>query len=182
MINFLYKFKLYLIIFSTFFIFFSHIKAEIINKIDVEGNKRVSSETIIMFSGVSLKEDLSENDLNNVLKQLYDTNFFELVNVKLENNTLRIDVKENPIIQDVIYSGIESSDILKKIKENITLKPRSSFNDVRLIKDKEKISNKLKLLGYYFAEIDTSIEELDDNKVNLIYDISLGKKSKIKKI
>tara|TARA_B100000989_G_scaffold175595_1_gene131708 strand:- start:393 stop:2258 length:1866 start_codon:yes stop_codon:yes gene_type:complete len=53
---------------------------------------------------------------------------------------------------------------------------------VRLIKDKENISTKLKLLGYYFAEIDTSIEELNDNKVNLIYDISLGKKSKIKKI
>ena len=182
MINLLDKFKLYLIIFSIFFIFASYAKAEMINKINIEGNKRVSSETIIMFSGVSLKKDLSENDLNNILKKLYDTNFFELVNVKVENGVLRIKVKENPIIQDVIYSGIKSSEILKKIKEDTTLKSRSSFNDVILIKDKENIATKLKLLGYYFAEIDTSIEELNDNKINLIYDISLGKKSKIKKI
>jgi len=180
--NLLYKFKLYLIILLTFFIFTSFVKAEIINKIDVEGNQRISSETIVMFSGVSLKEDLSENDLNIVLKQLYDSNFFELVNVKVENNILFIKVKENPIIQDVIYNGVKSSEILKKIKEDIILKPRSSFNDVRLIKDKETITTKLKSLGYYFAEIETSIEEMSDNKVNLIYDISLGKKSKIKKI
>jgi len=180
--NLLYKFKLYLIILLTFFIFTSFVKAEIINKIDVEGNQRISSETIVMFSGVSLKEDLSENDLNIVLKQLYDSNFFELVNVKVENNILFIKVKENPIIQDVIYNGVKSSEILKKIKEDIILKPRSSFNDVILIKDKETITTKLKSLGYYFAELDTSIEEMRDNKVNLIFDISLGKKSKIKKI
>ena len=182
MLNLLCKLRLYLIILLTFFIFTFYVKAEIINKINIEGNQRVSSETIIMFSGVSLKDDLSENDLNVVLKQLYDSNFFELVNVKVENNILIIKVKENPIIQDVIYNGIASSEILKKIKENIILKPRSSFNDVRLIKDKETITTKLKSLGYYFAEIETSIEEMSDNKVNLIYDISLGKKSKIKKI
>jgi len=182
MFNLLYKFRLYLIIFLTLFSFICYAKAEIINKISIEGNQRVSSETIIMFSGVSLNEDLSEKDLNNVLKQLYDSNFFELVNVKVVNNTLSIKVKENPIIQDVIYSGVKSSDILEKIKENVLLKSRSSFNDVRLIKDKEKITTKLKSLGYYFAEIDTSIEELSDNKVNIIYNISLGKKSKIKKI
>ena len=124
MLNLLYKLKLYLIILLTFFSFTSYIKAEIINEIKVEGNQRVSSETIIMFSGVSLKEDLSENDLNNALKQLYDSNFFELVNVKVENNTLIIKVKENPIIQNVIYNGIESSEILKKIKENVILKSR----------------------------------------------------------
>ncbi len=182
MFNLLYKFRLCLIIFLTLFSFICYAKAEIINKISIEGNQRVSSETIIMFSGVSLNEDLSEKDLNNVLKQLYDSNFFELVNVKVVNNTLSIKVKENPIIQDVIYSGVKSSDILEKIKENVLLKSRSSFNDVRLIKDKEKITTKLKSLGYYFAEIDTSIEELSDNKVNIIYNISLGKKSKIKKI
>ena len=53
MLNLLYKLKLYLIILLTFFSFTSYIKAEIINEIKVEGNQRVSSETIIMFSGVA---------------------------------------------------------------------------------------------------------------------------------
>ena len=90
-----------------------------------------------MFSGVSEKDDLSENDLNQVLKNLYDSNFFELVSVKLENNTLTINVKENPIIQNINYEGIKSDDLLSDLKKNVVLKSRSSFNEILLKKDKE---------------------------------------------
>ena len=160
----------------------NNLKAETVNKIIVEGNDRVSPETVIMFSGVSVNDDLSENNLNQVLKQLYGSNFFELVSVKIENNILRIKVKEYPIIQNVIYEGIKSDDMLEKIKNEVNLKSRSSFNEIILTKDKESIASKLKNLGYYFAEIDTSVEELSDNKVNLVFNVSIGKKAKIKKI
>ena len=74
------------------------LKAQIIDKINIEGNKRISSETIIMFTGVSISDDLNEGDLNDILKKLYDTDFFDLVSVKILSNTLIIKVKENPII------------------------------------------------------------------------------------
>tara|TARA_X000000950_G_scaffold276241_1_gene363761 strand:- start:685 stop:2874 length:2190 start_codon:yes stop_codon:yes gene_type:complete len=160
----------------------NNLKAEIVKKIIVEGNNRVSPDTIIMFSGVSLNDDLSEDNLNLVLKQLYSSNFFELVSVKIKNNILKINVKEYPIIQNVIYDGIKSSEILEDVTSEVNLKSRSSFNEILLIKDKESISTKLKTRGYYFADIDTSVEELSDNKVNLIFNISIGKKAKIKKI
>jgi len=182
MINSIYKFKLIIISMFVFILSMSNLKAETINKIIVEGNDRVSIETIIMFSGVSVNDDLSENNLNQVLKQLYGSNFFELVSAKIENNILRINVKEYPIIQNVIYEGIKSSEMLEKIKKKVNLKSRSSFNEILLIKDKENIASKLKNLGYYFAEIDTSVLELSDNKVNLVFNISLGKKAKIRKI
>ena len=168
MINSIYKFKLIIISMFVFILSMSNLKAETINKIIVEGNDRVSIETIIMFSGVSVNDDLSENNLNQVLKQLYGSNFFELVSLKIENNILRINVKEYPIIQNVIYEGIKSSEMLEEIKKEVNLKSRSSFNEILLIKDKESISTKLKTRGYYFADIDTSVEELSDNKVNLI--------------
>ena len=135
-----------------------------------------------MFSGVSEKEDLSESDLNQVLKNLYESNFFELVSVKLEKNTLTISVKENPVIQNINYEGIKSSDLLSDLKKNVVLKSRSSFNEILLNKDKDNITNFLKNLGYYFSEIDISIQNLEDNKINLTYNISLGEKAKIKKI
>ncbi len=182
MFNSIYKFKLIIISMFVFILSMSNLKAETINKIIVEGNDRVSIETIIMFSGVSVNDDLSENNLNQVLKQLYGSNFFELVSAKIENNILRINVKEYPIIQNVIYEGIKSSEMLEKIKKKVNLKSRSSFNEILLIKDKENIASKLKNLGYYFAEIDTSVLELSDNKVNLVFNISLGKKAKIRKI
>jgi len=182
MLNFIHKFKLILIPLCVLILSINNLKAETINKIIVEGNDRISPETVIMFSGVSVNDDLSENNLNQVLKQLYGSNFFELVSVKIENNILRIKVKEYPIIQNVIYEGIESDEMLEKVKKEVNLKSRSSFNEILLIKDKESIAGTLKNLGYYFAEIDTSVEKLSDNKVNLVFNISIGKKAKIKKI
>ncbi len=182
MLNFIYRCKLVLIPLCIFIFSVNNLNAETVNKIIVEGNDRVSPETVIMFSGVSVNDDLSENNLNQVLKQLYGSNFFELVSVKIEDNILRIKVKEYPIIQNVIYEGIKSSEMLEEIKREVNLKSRSSFNEILLIKDKDSISSKLKNLGYYFAEIDTSIEELSDNKVNLVFNISIGKKAKIRKI
>ena len=182
MSNFIHKFKLILIPLCVFILSINNLKAETINKIIVEGNDRVSPETVIMFSGVSVNDDLTENNLNQILKQLYGSNFFELVSVKIENSILRIKVKEYPIIQNVIYEGIKSDEMLEEVKEKVNLKSRSSFNEILLIKDKESIAGTLKNLGYYFAEIDTSVEKLSDNKVNLVFNISIGNKAKIKKI
>ena len=182
MLNSIYKFKLIIISLFVFTLSTNNLKAEAVNKIIVEGNNRVSPDTIIMFSGVSINDDLSENNLNQALKQLYESNFFELVSVKIENNVLRIIVKEYPIIQNVVYEGVKSSEMLEEIKKDVNLKSRSSFNEILLIKDKDNIASKLKNLGYYFAEIETSVEELSDNKVNLVFNISIGKKAKIKKI
>ena len=177
-------FKIHILFLFFFLIFWSTSKAETINKIIVEGNQRISTETIKMFSGVSINNDLSENDLNKILKNLYNTNFFDLVSVNLKDNILLINVKENPIIQSVDYDGIKSSSILEDLKKNVSLKSRSSFNKVLLEKDSKSIKNFLKNLGYYFSEIDIQIEELEDNKINLIYKITLGhleKKQKLKK-
>ena len=60
-------------------------KAEIIDKINIEGNNRIPSETIEMFTGVTINDDLLESDLNKILKKLYETNFFDLVSVKISN-------------------------------------------------------------------------------------------------
>ena len=175
-----YKINLLVIIF--YLIFTSLLRAEIVTEIDVVGNKRISSETIKMFANVSLNDDLSENDLNIILKKLYDTNFFDLVSVKITNKKLLINVKENPIIENIDFRGIKAQKILEGLKKNTTLKSRSSFNKVLLEKDKNEIKIFLKGLGYYFSKIEILKEDLEDNKVNIIYNISLGEKAKIKKI
>ena len=174
--------RIFLSLLIFFFVVTSPIKAEIINKISIDGNKRISSETIQMFSGVSLNDDLFDNDLNEILKKLYNTNFFENVSVKVKNNTLLIEVKENPIIQNIYYEGIKSTKILADLKKNIVLKSRSSFNEVLLEQDRQNIKSFLKEIGYYFSNIEISITELEDNKINLFYNISLGEKAKIRKI
>ena len=180
MIKSIYKTSLFIIIFSFTFIFAP--RAEIINEINIEGNQRISNETIKMFAGVSVKDDLSEKNLNEILKKLYESNFFDLVSVKIINNSLIIKVKENPIIQNVNYEGIKSSELLEDLKKNTLLKSRSSFNEVLLEIDKKEIKSFLKNAGYYFSEIEIFIDELKDNKINLTYNIALGEKAKIQRI
>ena len=110
-----YKITLFLILFTMMLSTWS--KAETINQINIEGNKRISSESIMMFTGVSISDDLNESDLNEILKKLYDTNFFDLVSVKILNNKLVIKVKENPIIQNITFEGIKSSKIIEDLKK-----------------------------------------------------------------
>ena len=174
--------KIGLILIFFLFIFTSVLRAEIIDEINIQGNQRISTDTIKMFSSVSVKDDLSENDLNQILKRLYSTDFFDTVSVKIQNKVLIITVKENPIIQNINYEGIKSSEMLDGLKKDIILKGRSSFNEILLEKDRERIKNFLKNKGYYFSEIEILIDELEDNKINLTYNISLGKKAKIRKI
>lgn len=176
------SYKLILLIIFFTLVFSSFLRAEIIKKINVEGNQRISLETIKMFSGVSINDNLSQNDLNEILKKLYDTNFFNLVSVKIENNILSIKVEENPVIQNIFYEGIESSKILEDLKKNVILKSRSSYNQILIEKDLKNIKNSLKQIGYYFSEVEILLEELKDNKINLTYKIELGKKAKIRKI
>ena len=174
------KIILFLIFFTL--IFSSWLKAEIIDKINIKGNERISTETIKMFADVSIGDDLSENDLNRILKKLYNTNFFETVSIKLSNEILIIKVMENPIVQNISYEGIKSSQMLEDLKKKILLKSKSSFTEILLNKDKGQIKNFLKEKGYYFSKVETLIEELEDNKINLYYKINLGQKAKIKRI
>ena len=86
MINNIYKIILSFLIFSLLFI--NQTLGSIINKIEITGNERIPAETIIMFSSVSLNDELNSDSLNKILKNIYDSNFFKNVNVEFNNNTL----------------------------------------------------------------------------------------------
>ena len=166
-----------------FLISFSNFsKAEIVKEIIILGNERITSETISMFAEISINDNLDQDDINELLKRLYNSNFFNNVEIKFEKNIVNIIVQENPIIEKIIFEGIKAKKIKKALSENLLLKSRSSFNKSILKKDKDNIKTTLKSLGYYFSKIDILLEELNDNKVIINYKIELGEKSKIKKI
>ena len=156
--------------------------AEIISEIKISGNERISDQTIQMFSKVSVNENIDERTVNEILKNLYDSNYFSQVNVKFENNILKINVSENPIIYNIKFEGLKSKSLQSKISDNLTLKERSSYNEFILSNDKKKIISVLREMGYFFSNVEIFKEELADNKLDLIINIDLGKKSKIKKI
>ena len=158
------------------------VSSEIIKKIDIIGNERISDETILMFSNISDNQNIDDSDVNSVLKNLYESNFFKDVKVKFDNSILQINVIENPIIYNIEFRGIKSKTIQKVLSENIKLKERSSYIETLVSDDKDRISAILRNTGYFFSKVSINKEDVGENKLNLIIDIELGDKAKIKKI
>ena len=179
------NFKLFIFFISLILVSFTNINpsySQKINTIEVIGNDRISKEVIIMFSEVSKGSDINLNDLNSILKKIYNSNFFENVDVNFVDNNLIIKVREFPIIENITIKGIKAKKIKERALENLILKDRSSFNEMILRNDIENMKFNLQEAGYYFASIDVDLIDLKDNKINLIYNVKLGDKAKIKSI
>ena len=170
----------------TIFLFLSFINvnkvlSDTISKIEINGNDRISDETIELFSEVSVNDNINKNIINDILKNLYKTNFFKDVKISFNNNVLLIDVVENPIIEKIEYRGIKANKILDALQENALIKSRNALNEIVLKDEKSRLQNVLKNLGYYEATLEIFSEQ-KNNLVNLIFEFNLGEKAKIKKI
>ena len=176
----MFKIFLHFIIFYTILTFSVYSKNY--NKIIINGNERISNETILVFSEISEDKSLDENSINDILKKLYKSGFFKDVTIKIQNNNLIIEVFENPIIQSVFIDGIKRKKTEESLYEILSLKDRSSYNLVLIKKDETAILNYLKDSGYYFSNITSFYKDLGDNKIDLYYNIELGQKAKISKI
>ena len=156
--------------------------ADIVKEIKVVGNDRISSSTIKLFSEITINDNLDDQELNNILKKLYQTNFFENISLNFKNNLLIITVTENPIIDKIDYKNIKAKRILDNLKENAIIRPRFSYNEILIKEEKQRLLNELKKNGYYRAKVNILVKDKDNNLVDLIYDFDLGKKAKIKRI
>ena len=85
----------------VFCIFTSSALSEVLKKIEISGNKRISNETIIIFSEIKIDDKITKSKLDETIKNLYKTNFFKNINLNFENQTLFLNVEENPIIENL---------------------------------------------------------------------------------
>ena len=151
-------------------------------KIEIDGNDRISNETIIAYSGIVKGNNYEINEVNEIIKNLFDTGFFENVSISIQNKILKMAVIENPIINTIILDGIRAKKFKEAIIEMLNLKEQNSFTKNKIKDDINVIRTVLRNQGYYFVNIETDIETIKKNRVNIIYTIDLGEKAKIKKI
>ena len=135
-----------------------------------------------MFTNLSIDQNLSDELLNNALKELYATNYFESIKISNNAGTIEIIVKENPIIQQIIIQGVKDKNIkenLEKITKKLEKYPfiENNINDQILL-----LKNILKSYGYYFVQLETNILANDNNSIDLVYNFNLGEIAKITKI
>ena len=170
-----------LIIFIKFS-FCNLLYSETIKDFEITGNKRISDQTILMFSDLEIGDEINQIKLNDALKDLYYTDYFKDIKISIINRTIKIQVTENPIIQKIIIKGIKEdrlyeiiNDITKKIDKYPLIESKIS-DQVNLLK------NILKSYGYYFVDLDALTKNKDNNTVDLTYNFNLGEIAKIYKI
>ena len=163
--------KIFRFCFFVFLAFaFNSANAEILKKLEIIGNSRISNETIKVYGEIEINKDYSDDDLNTVIKRLYDTRFFSDISTSFSNGVLRINVKENPIIDSIIIEGEQAGKFKKAILKMLALKEKGSYIESDINQDVQIIKNFYKSLGYYTAEVTANIQELGDDKniINLI--------------
>ena len=174
--------KLLSIILSALFIAGSSF-AEIVNEIQISGNKRVSDETVKVYGEIKPEgSDFSNSDINNILKNLYSTNFFEDVNIEIRNKKLIINLIEYPVINEIVLIGEQNTRVKNQIKKIISSKEKKLFIKNNLNNDINLIKKLYSSLGYKFAEVETKIRNIDKNNVDLAINIEKGEITRISKI
>ena len=166
-----------------FFIFLSaHSHAEVVKKIEIKGNERISAETIAILGDISVGKNYEISDINSLIKKLYDTTFFSNISVVVKNNILSVTVKENPIINSITFEGEKAKKYKEKIRELLLLRENGSFVENNIKSDINLIKDFYRSIGFYFVKIDVEIAKLEKNRINISYLIDKGEKAKIAKI
>ena len=149
--------------------------------IEIEGNQRIDKETIISYSNTEVGQTYSESLGNNILKDLFDTNLFSNIEIYFDSNNLLIKIKENPTINLVKFVGnskIKDEDLFVEI----SLKERSVYSRNKVKKDIERMLSLYQRSGRLSTEIIPKVELLDNNRINLTYEVEESDVAEVSKI
>lgn len=174
--------KIYLGLFCSLIAFQANAESFSVKNIEVTGLQRVEKATVLSYLNLDEKGNVSQDDLDRAFKNLYGTGLFSDINFDTsKNDTLKIDVKENPIIGKRAFDGNDKIDdnILEK---EVQLGPRSVYDKAKVQQDVQRILNVYRKTGRYSVTVEPKIIERAENRVDLIYEIDEGTSAKIDKI
>ena len=153
-----------------------------LKNIDVEGLQRVEKETVLSYLNLKKGSNVSQDALDSSFKRLYDTGLFSDISFDTtQKNTLKINVKENPVIDKRAFDGNDKIDD-KVLEKEVQLGPRSVYDKAKVQQDVQRILNVYRKTGRYSVTVEPKIIERDENRVDLIYEIDEGAAAKIDKI
>lgn len=155
--------------------------AATVSRIDVKGNQRMDAESIRILSEVKVGDNVNSDDTNRIAKRLQESGYFSRVSVSMYGNTLKIDIAEAPTVNMVTIEGNDeiSTDDLKK---ELRLKARDSYDESVIGADVQRMLTVYQRKGFFGTKIEPQKIELDDNRVNVVYEIDEGHPTYITRI
>ncbi|MBO0764693.1 MAG: outer membrane protein assembly factor BamA [Hyphomicrobiaceae bacterium] len=152
-----------------------------IKSIRVEGNKRVEPETVRTYLRFNVGDAYDPAKVNQSIKSLFATGLFSDVRIVREGAGVVVTVVENPIVNQVAFEGNREVDKATLTTE-VQLKPRSVFTRAKAQADVQRILDIYRRQGRFAAAVDPKIIELDNNRVNVVFEINEGGATKVQAI
>ena len=154
------------------------------NFLIIEGNNRVSTEEITEYSGFQVGKKYNNDDISNIIKDLFSTNLFIDIKVRLDQNTLYISVIETPIISRINIDGnnlVETDQIISSLK-SVGISQSKPYSKNLVDKVQQELTRLYYDNGRYSSSIEITENILDDNLVELAINIDEGTASTIKEV
>lgn len=156
-------------------------KADEIKEVRVEGTQRIEPRTVLSYLGLASGSHFTQAEIDSGLKNLFATGFFSDVKLLREGSTLLVRVVENPSINKVAFEGNERIET-KDLEKEVELKERSIYAKEKVQSDVARILNIYRRSGRYNATVEPKLIQRDQNRVDLVYEISEGPVAKVEKI
>lgn len=155
--------------------------APVIHDIRVEGTQRIEPATVLSYISLQAGDKFDGEALNRTLKTLFATGLFADVSLYQEGGDLIVAVVENPIINEIAFEGNEK---VKKdtLMSEVQLRPRTVLTRTKVQADVDRLQELYRLSGRFSASIEPKIIKLDQNRVNLVFEISEGPQTLISRI
>ena len=153
----------------------------VIRSIVVEGNRRVEPETVRSYLTFSTGDTYNAAEVDQSLKTLFATGLFQDVRIRRQGGTIIVIVVENPIVNRVAFEGN------REIKDDtlaseVQLKSRAVYTRARVQADVQRIFNLYRRQGLYAAQVEPQIIRLDSNRIDVVFEINEGPKTKVRSI
>jgi len=155
--------------------------AQAVTGIIVEGNARVEPDTIRAYMQFNAGEQVTDAQIDASVKALFQTGFFSDVRMFRRGSAVVVQVDENPLINQVTVQGNDELDE-KKLKAEIKLTERTIYTRSRAQQDAQRIQTLYRRSGYFNATVTPRLDQLGQNRVNLVYVVSEGAETGIESI
>lgn len=152
-----------------------------IQEIHVEGTERIEPATVVSYMDLRAGDVLDSYSLDRALKALFATGLFADVNIEQRGGALVVHVVENPIINEIAFEGNDRIDDEELLAET-QLRPRQVFTRTKVQSDLSRLYQVYRQQGRFSVDIEPKVIRLDQNRVNLVYEINEGAVTKIKTI
>lgn len=149
--------------------------------IRVEGAQRIEADTIRSYMSLRAGDPIEPGKLDKSLKALFETGLFADVTIRQSGPDIIVRVVENPIINRIAFEGNQriSDDILR---DEVKLRPRIVFTRSRVQADLQRVMDIYRRSGRFAAAVEPKVVQLEQNRVDLIFEIDEGELSEIRKI